>query len=55
MGMLDGTPFHDKNTGLYHAFLFLGAEHLVILIRTTLHKRHDVNSASKDNTLRHEA
>lgn len=56
MGMLGGTPFNDRNTGLYHAFLFLGAEHLVILVRTTLYclKTGDMSSASKHNILGHE-
>lgn len=57
MGTLDGTPFNDGNTGLYHAFLFLGAEHLIILVRTTLCclKKHDMHSAPKDNTSGHAA
>jgi len=53
---LDGTPFNDRNTGLYQDFLFLGAEHLLTLVRTTLYclKSHDMNSASKVNTLGYE-
>lgn len=57
MGMLGVTPSNDRNTDVCHALLFLGAEHLVILITTTLHclKRYYMNSVSKDNTLGLEA
>lgn len=36
MGMLDVTPCNDRNTDARRALLFLGAEHLVLLITTTL-------------------